>query len=100
MFRPTMPIYKAKNNCHNAQRQGTSRHITMLKTLFLTAQKSKKTLRGPNRSRTGDFGKAIFGRTAVLHSTTELPALGCFDEREYKLSISIVKIKDNVKGAA
>ena len=36
--------------------------------------KNKK--QGPNRSRTGDFGKAVFGRTAVLHSTTELPALG------------------------
>ena len=30
---------------------------------------------GPNRSRTGDFGKVAFESTAVLHSTTELPAL-------------------------
>jgi hypothetical protein len=29
---------------------------------------------GPNRSRTGDFGMNGYGKAAILHSTTELPA--------------------------
>ena len=47
--------------------------------------KAKKK-QGPNRSRTGDFGKTVCmmvrSLTAVLHSTTELPAqvVDLFDE--------------------